>query len=466
MRVVVCLLLLLLAGCQPIPSTDALTDGIEPAAQHDVLGVSTAQLQVDYWLAKRPQPDAVLLNADAIEAFNQQTYALQPEMVKLSSLPQAWSAEQLQQAIDSISRVPKYPRFYANGQQASEAQLADYRAAANIAGVQQENPIRFGLALQRAAMRTFPTNDKLYSAVDDLDIDRFQETAVFPGWPLAIVHTSADGQWYLAQSYHYLAWIEARYVALGERQSVLAYAERQPFLQVTAAKAWTNYNPHQPAHSELQLDMSTRLPLLTAAEVGTALHGQNPYASHAVLLPQRDSAGQLTLAPALIARHQATQIGYLPYTEANILRQAFNFLGERYGWGHDYNARDCTGFVSEVYRTMGIEMPRNSGQQGHGEFGHNIRFEADTPVAEKLQYLAELNVGDLLYLPGHVVMYIGHVGDEPYVIHDVHGLRYRDADGNPYKGILNGVSVTPLTTLYVNEQDSYLNRIYAIKSIR
>ena len=63
-------------------------------------------------------------------------------------------------------------------------------------------------------------------------------------------------------------------------------------------------------------------------------------------------------------------------------------------------------------------------------------------------------------------MYIAHVGDEPFVIHDVHGLRYRDADDNPYQGILNGVSVTPLTTLYVNEKESYLDRIYAIKCLR
>jgi cell wall-associated NlpC family hydrolase len=462
MRTILGLLLLFLLGCQPAPAPSST----EPAAQHDVLGVTTALLQVDYWLAQRPDADAVIKDAEAIAAFNQQTYALQPEMVELSSLPQSWSAEQLQHAINRISSLPKYPRFYANGQQATEAQLASYRAAANLSAVQQHNPIRFGLAVQRAAMRTFPTNDKLYSAVDDLDIDRFQETAVFPGWPLAIVHTSADGQWYLAQSYHYLAWIEAGSVALGDRQTVLAYAQRQPFLQVTAAKAWTNYNPLQPASSELQLDMSTRLPLLTAAELGTAVHGQNPYASHAVLLPQRDADGQLAFSPALIARHHATTTGYLAFSEANILRQAFNFLGERYGWGHDYNARDCTGFVSEVYRTMGIEMPRNSGQQGYGEFGRNIRFDADTPLAEKLPHLANLQVGDLLYLPGHVVMYIGHVGDEPYVIHDVHGLRYRDADGNPYKGILNGVSVTPLTTLYVNEQESYLDRIYAIKSLR
>ena len=41
-----------------------------------------------------------------------------------------------------------------------------------------------------------------------------------------------------------------------------------------------------------------------------------------------------------------------------------------------------------------------------------------------------LQVGDLVYIPGHVMMVIGRIGGEPYVIHDTTGITYRDADGN------------------------------------
>jgi cell wall-associated NlpC family hydrolase len=54
---------------------------------------------------------------------------------------------------------------------------------------------------------------------------------------------------------------------------------------------------------------------------------------------------------------------YLPLTRANVIRQAFKFLGERYGWGHSFNARDCSGFTNDVYRSFGILMPPNSGAQ-------------------------------------------------------------------------------------------------------
>nr|WP_276515413.1 SH3 domain-containing protein [Pseudidiomarina sediminum] len=315
-------------------------------------------------------------------------------------------------------------------------------------------------------MRTFPTLDKLYSEGLDTDIDRFQETGVFPGMPLAILHTSADGQWYLAQSYHYLAWVQAKDVAIGDREVVLNYTEKAPFAVVTEAKVHTNYTPSFPAASEVQLDMSTKLPLLSAAETGHNVHGQNPFASYTVELPIRNDDGSLDFTPALIPRHNDVTVGYLPYTEANIIDQAFKFLGERYGWGHDFNARDCTGFVLEVYRTMGIDMPRNSGQQAYGAYGDTILYDKDASNEEKLARLDAANVGDLIYVPGHVVIYLGKIDGEHYVIHDVHGMSYTDSNGDYYKGTLNGVSVTPLTTLGFGKNDTYLDRIYSIKSVR
>ena len=68
---------------------------------------------------------------------------------------------------------------------------------------------------------------------------------------------------------------------------------------------------------------------------------------------------------------------YLPLTRANVLRQSFKFLGERYGWGHSYNARDCSGFVSEVYRSFGVQLPRNTRDQGVSPALNRIEFTAD-----------------------------------------------------------------------------------------
>jgi len=111
-------------------------------------------------------------------------------------------------------------------------------------------------------------------------------------------------------------------------------------------------------------------------------------------------------------------------------------------------------------------MPRNTGQQGSGDFGENIRFSADSSVDEKLQALKKMDIGDLIYVPGHVLMYIGKVDGQPYVIHDVSIFRYTDDNGKYYEGVLNSVAVTPLIPLYGSRESTYVELMYNIKRIK
>lgn len=111
-------------------------------------------------------------------------------------------------------------------------------------------------------------------------------------------------------------------------------------------------------------------------------------------------------------------------------------------------------------------MPRNSGAQGNSESGINFRFDEAAGKNEKLTTLPTLQVGDLIYIPGHVLMYLGEEKGVPYVIHDVKGLAYFNTKGEFYRGTLNGVAVTPLLPLQVSETKSYLDSTYNIKRIR
>jgi cell wall-associated NlpC family hydrolase len=157
---------------------------------------------------------------------------------------------------------------------------------------------------------------------------------------------------------------------------------------------------------------------------------------------------------------------YLPLTRENLIRQSFKFLGERYGWGHSYNARDCSGFVSEVYRSFGVQLPRNTRDQGVSPALNRIAFTADDDRQKRLEVLREMQVGDLIYIPGHVMMMIGHHGGQPYVIHDTTGITYRDANGEITRVNLNGVAVTQLLPLLDGKDTSRVDRIYSIQRIR
>src|SRR3546814_20688702 len=76
-----------------------------------------------------------------------------------------------------------------------------------------------------------------------------------------------------------------------------------------------------------------------------------------------------------------------------------------------------------------------------------------------------LQVGDLVYIPGHVMMVIGHDNGMPYVIHDTNGGSWLGPDGTLVRGRLNGVSVTPLTPLRFNATQTYVAPITHIPRI-
>jgi hypothetical protein len=91
--------------------------------------------------------------------------------------------------------------------------------------------------------------------------------------------------------------------------------------------------------------------------------------------------------------------------------------------------------------------------------------DADTHDT-RIAALRQLQVGDLIYIPGHVMMVIGHEGGTPYIIHDTVGVSYRDASGDVTRARLNGVSVTPLVPLLLGNDQPLIDRIYSIQRIR
>ena len=456
---------ILATACAHINEQISETDlGFEDTFVSDVIDVQEKHLSPEYWI--KPGMDKVILSPAAIKSYNEKNTVIDPNLYDVQAVPNTLSKTELSARIRSISKVPKYARIYMDGTPVTASDYSRYEAALNLDTVKDTNPVRFALVVRRTSIRTYPTHDLLFSKdAKDRDIERFQESVLFPGDAVAVLHESADGKWALIQSYNYIAWAPLADIAIGSREAVFDYANSDKFLVITGDKVSTVYNPDAPQVSELQLDMGVKLPLSRPKELAHNLYGQNPYLSHMVLLPVRHDDGSLDFKHALVQRKHDVNIGYLPFTQENIIRQSFKFLGERYGWGHRFNGRDCTGFVSEIYKSFGIKLPRNSGDQGRSEIGNNARFTADAPRIDKLARLKHGQPGDLIYMPGHVLMLLGQSDSQPFVIHDVHGYGYMQEDGNLYKGTLNGVSVTPMLPLQTNKKHTYLDRVYAIKTI-
>jgi cell wall-associated NlpC family hydrolase len=456
--------LAVVAGASPASWAKAPAPAAAPST--GVPGVRPAMLAPGYWVARLRRPDARVLGPAAIAAQNEALLRTDASMHRLEALPATLPRAQVRGWIEALSRRPQSPRYDAAGVEVPAATLDRLVADLDLEAVAEAAPTRFGLVVRRADLRSFPTALRVFSSPADHDIDRFQESALFPGAPVAIAHRSRDGGWLFVVSPRYAAWIEADAVAEGPRAQVLDYVARAARGRVvTGATVRTVHTPEAPRVSELQLDMGVRLPLLPMP-ADAQVNGQHPYTSWIVELPVREPDGRLAFSPALVPRTADTAGAVLPLTQANLVRQAFKFLGERYGWGHGYNGRDCSGFVSEVYQGMGVLLPRNTSDQAVSPALRRTVLGKDATRARRRAAVAALQVGDLIYIPGHVMMMLGRVDGHPYVIHDTNGGTLSDGKGGLRPLHLNAVSVTPLEPLRFDRDTSYIDRITNIVHVR
>jgi len=410
--------------------------------------------------------EEILLDAPGIELLNRSSFAENPHMVDLSTYPDNIPGTTVADIIQTISRPYDKDHFYRDGEKLTAADYAKYETRLNLDAIPDIVTVRFALVLRRADMRTWPTEDVIFKSTETIDLDRFQENGLFPAETVVVLHQSDDGLWSFVQSYNYAAWVRKDRIATGPRREVLAYGSSSQFLVVTGSKVIAAADSRSPAASELPLDMGVCLPLLDPGECSSANDRGGNRPCHAVRLPICDRNGELAFATALIARDEDVHEGFLPFTRKNIIQQAFKFLGERYGWGHSCDARDCTGLVLEVYKTFGIYLPRNSEQQGHSTIGKNILFSPRDSAEKKLRALASVDSGDLIYSPGHVMVYLGMADDQPYVIHDSAGPGWRnDSDTNQNEDVHGGVSVAPLKSVRMSRDFTYFEKIYAIKTL-
>ncbi|HEY0334148.1 MAG TPA: SH3 domain-containing protein [Stenotrophomonas sp.] len=437
---------------------------IDPAT--GVVAVQPQQLTAPYWIARQSQPDQILLDRAGIQAQNARMRAQDSAILDLRALPSPLPAAFVRKQIEQLSARPTRPLYDAQGKPVNSATLDGLADDLALASIPAERPLQYGLVVHRAALRTFPTHERVFSSQDDTDIDRFQESALFPGDAVAVLHESRDGQWLFVASERYNAWIERQYVATGNAGQVFGYGQKTPFRIVTGATAFTTHTPEQPALSRLQLDMGVRVPVLADWPIDRPVNGQHPYTAHVIELPLRNADGSLSLVPALLPRTEDTAGDYLALTPRNLITQAFKFLGERYGWGHSYDTRDCSGFVSEIYRPFGVLMPRNTSAQAVSPALDRIALGKRDSATQRIKAVQALQVGDLVYIPGHVMVTLGHENGLTYMIHDTAGGGWAGADGKRVSAHLNGVSVTPLEPMLASDTVTYIDRITNIQRIR
>ncbi len=367
--------------------------------------VSTEMLYADYWISRQEEPDEVIMSRLEISIWNKQF-----------KTNEFWEDESINEA----------------------------------AG--------YGYTVRRASIRKEPTNEVL---PDDSGSELFcqlQVSSILLNEPIVILDESDDGQWYYIRCHYCEGWIQKENIALCENfQQWQANMNPKDFLLVTGDKEILDVDLEHPEVSELVLYMGTKLELVEYEKYAATEGGRVPYECYIVKVPIRNADGMLEYCYAFVPVSKDVNIGYLSYTERNLITQMFKLNGDRYGWGGMYDARDCSQYIMEVYRLFGFHFARNSAAQAEMPFeGYDLDNATDE---EKKAALDDTPIGSILYFQGHVMLYLGEVDGEYYVISETARIASET--------IINAHScmITPLSIKRPNG-NTWLREISVIKCIR
>ena len=357
-------------------------------------------LTAAFWQNITPDGDIVLLNAAEKKRFNKQLREKSSGLVDLQAYPVKQAASQIRSQAGDLTILQR-KLYDANGAALTgeaKAALAEKVGLEQLSGTKK---MQLGIVVRRSNLRNLPTAEPLFSEPEYSMFDELQESAVDPSEPCIILHTSRSGDYYYVQLYNYRGWLAAEDVALvGERKTWLQYVDPKEFLVVTDK----SYNLAV-ADESVFYQMGSRLPLTKKAAD-----------KYGVRLPQRNTAGKLAEKIVWIEKSPALREGWLPYTRNNLLQAAFCYLDEPYGWGGLNNSVDCSSFVENVYRTVGIVLPRNADEQETTAGQHFPLARLDAAGAYQSLH-RNAKAGDTLHMDGHVMLYLGEVAGVPYAIH-------------------------------------------------
>jgi hypothetical protein len=427
----------------PLPKGPLLLTSVEPA-----------QLDPNFWINRLPEPDKVLKKPEEMDYFNEELHDMVAQRVKVTKIETSISGRPIANEISENFKVLRNRKFWGEDDQLITKSFFDesIEPRINLKGVPKTIKVRWGVVVESASVRALPTDTVMVEAIGDFEFDQLQYTRIKTWTPVAIYHQAPGSDWFFVQSPYSRGWVRSKDIAtFGSKAELISALPAKNPLVVTGESVNVFYD-RALTNKRDRVSMGTRFPYKGLAN-----------GVHEVAIPFRRPDGTALLQTAYISVQDDVTIGFKPYTQRNLITQAFKLLSARYGWGGQYYGRDCSGFTHDVFLSLGVDLPRNSKDQGFvgtqlGNF--TPFFDAD----KKIEALRAARPGlTLILMRKHIMLYLGEYNGHMYVIHSTWAERI--SKNSDEKNRINQVVVSDLSLNGNSYLGSLFDRVIAVNEI-
>lgn len=385
-----------------------------------------------YWISKTNNPDKVILSKKEIKQLNEKIYKLHLGISKLQNHKDTTTAKRLKDIFNKrLSWMVNKDFFNETG----DLLFNDYfvNLYDNIDIPQTDTiEIKYAVTTKYNDVRVLPTQEKVLSKITSKDIDRLQEESLDMGTPVIVLCQTKDKLWTYVLAPTEEGWIKTENLAFTNKKTFNKWVENKKVTVVTVPKADVFADKNKTKFLEY-LRMGTKLPYVNKKGNDTLC----------VKIPVCDNNGNLTIQKAYLNSNEAN-IGFLPYTKRNALILAFKHLNSPYGWGGSNGEQDCSGYLGQIFNCFGILLPETSVQKI--KCGEVVKFNKKDDNDIKNASIIKNSVEGIsfVYLPGHIMLYIGNENDNSYVIHSIWGLTSYNSQNIKVLNYVNKVIVSDL----------------------
>ncbi|MFZ5812348.1 MAG: SH3 domain-containing protein [Thermodesulfobacteriota bacterium] len=410
-------LLLFVSGCAP-KATAPVAQPPRGKAQGEIEDLRVIPQRTMYF-AERNSPDRPLLSTD------QAAYRLDEFLLAFFK---PWTMEQPEYGLKSVMgpfvKYAKSPGYNEHNRPRDPAWAVTLERQADLRSFPRLS--RRAITVANTNLRSMPTSGARYSDPtlpgEGYPFDYLQHSSVPLGTPLYVTHATHDGSWLLVESPFTFGWIPASDAGLVDEAFIRDYQ---------CGRYAAVIRDNVPFARGQALDIGCVLPLSGRAGGGLT-----------VLYPEPGPGGLAVVRSVALGTDSVAPIP-LPATPRQIAAVADRMMGQTYGWGGIDDKRDCSAMVRDLFAPFGIYLPRNSSSQAKA--GPTMSLEGLTPAQKEEAILSRgIPFATLVWMPGHIMLYVGEFSGRPVVYHNIWGLRTLEDDGSEGRLVLGRAVITSL----------------------